>query len=75
MRLRLAPMLAVVLLAALAWRTGTPVHTPAEVIQIEKAQFLKSDGPQPPPAAGLPWEERSLPDFWRTHRASDSGFG
>lgn len=75
MRLRLAPLLAVLLLAALAWRTGTPVHTPAEVIQIKKAQFLKSDGPQPPPAAGLPWEERSLPDFWRTHRASDSGFG
>ena len=69
------------LLALLAWSAASPPRLPPEVIRIDAAAFLKSattelrNADNQSWADSQPWEERSLPDFWRMHRPNDAGFG
>lgn len=48
---------------------------PPEVTRIAHAAFVKTSGPDRLSLGDQPWEQRSLPDFWRLHRPNDAGFG
>ncbi|MBX3455236.1 ATP-binding protein [Ferrovibrio sp.] len=64
-------------LALLAWFSLAPQPLPAEVIRIDRAAFVKATNAEIPEhaTANQPWENRSLPDFWRMHRPNEAGFG
>jgi signal transduction histidine kinase len=47
----------------------------AMVAPVNEAVFLKSDSTTPPSTEAQLWEQRTLPDLWRTHRPSEAGFG
>lgn len=67
---------AALLLAAFVLTTpALRAETASDVQEVREASFLKSDAPVPDDGTAQPWEQRALPDQWRTSGPSDAGFG
>jgi signal transduction histidine kinase len=59
----------------LAWLLTAPAARATDtLLLLERAEFVASDSPEPPPDSA-PWQPQTLPDDWRLSRPGRSGFG
>ena len=66
---------ALLIVCAGAWLLGAPGPACAQVLHPDRADFLMSNTPEPPPADATGWQSASLPDAWRRTRRGEGGIG